>query len=148
MFDKYKLIDIIKSMSEEDYAAFAASLSSNTVLTRYSADLFDPLYENATYITDFLLKFGFNVQRDGFKYLRTSIGMMLHESEFIGDKLMSLYTELGKRYGVNWNAAERAMRYSIHRVYDDDYHRFDCLKHPWKYPTLGEFLSYSADQLK
>ena len=149
MFDnKCKFIDFIKNMSDEDYGAFIASLANNSVLARYSEATFDPMYDNANYITDFLTNFGFCFGRDGFQYLRTSIGILLHEPEVTGNKLMNLYQEIAKRYGTTWSAAERGMRYSIRRVYEENYHSFDCFNHPWKIPTLGEFLRYSADHLK
>lgn len=147
MLDKNKLIEIIQNMSEEDYAAFAASLSSNSVLDRYSETIFDPLYNNANYITEFLAGFGFNFKREGFKYIRTGIGIMLHEPEKVGQNITNLYYELAKRYGSSWSSIERGIRYSIQRRYDESYHAFDCFGHPWDFPKNKEFFTYAVEKL-
>ena len=145
--NKLYLTDLIKSMSDEDYASFVDSLSNNPIISKYTGTQIDSLYSKSEKITAFLDSFGFNVNREGYQYMRTGIGILLYEPQVVGKKITTLYHELAKRYGSTYSGIERGIRYSLERRYEEDFHVFDCFGHAWDFPKNKEFFKYALEKL-
>ena len=144
---KKALISAIAAMSPSDFSLLAKSVQNNPILLKYSNSQVAPLYDQDVDIRDFLFNLGFVPDTDGFKFLRTAVGILLYESEFTVQKITYVYDEVARRYSLSRSAIINSVRTAINNLYNKNYRAFSDFKSIWELPKPKEFFAYAVEKL-
>jgi two-component system response regulator (stage 0 sporulation protein A) len=68
-------------------------------------------------INKILLNMGVATNTKGFKYLLDSIYIVYNDNEFLSQMIKGVYYKIVDKYNDTYNGVERAMRYSVEKVF-------------------------------
>ena len=65
-----------------------------------------------------LLECGVGAQFTGFDYLGEAVEMMVADKRVHKCNAFGFYSEIAKKFGVQWKSVERSIRYAVERSFD------------------------------
>lgn len=133
-----------------------ASVQESSAPTGISKCINTPINEDnlESVITDIIHDIGVPAHIKGYNYLRTAIGLCIHDDEFINSITKMLYPTVAKSFSTTSSRVERAIRHAIEVAWNRG--REEVLTEIFGYtidtnkgkPTNGEFIAMISDSIK